>query len=119
MSLAPTISFGFSPSCQKFSCCCCCSGDDDDSHAYPTRSGKFRLQPSMSSKEIKKANERFEQIIRQKLEPLPLDNNAFLERLVTIEGVDLTVSQHNPLTKERLDTVVDKINEVLKEMEIV
>lgn len=118
MTISPTIAFSFVPTCKKFSCCCCCDNSDDDSHAYPTKSGKFQLQGSMSSKEIKKANKRLEQIIRRKLEPLPLDTDEFMRRLVEEEGIDLTVSQHYPLTKERVEEITIKINQILSELTI-
>lgn len=119
MNVAPTVSFSFIPTCHKLSCLCCCGGDsDDEKHAYPNKKGKFVLKPSMSPKEIKKANERFENIIRRKIDPLPLDTDEFLRRLVEEEGIDFEVTVHNPLTKERVDDIVAVINHVLSDMHV-
>lgn len=115
MTIQPTVSFSFVPTCQTFSCFGCCCSDDQ---YYPKKNGKFKPTAYMSDKEVEKANERFRTIIIRKLDPLPLDTNEFLDRLENEEGVSLTVDREHPLTKERLEKTVKAINRVLGEMHV-
>ena len=119
MTIAPTVSFSFVPTCNKFSWCCCGSSTgDDDVYCYPTKKGEFRTQTGMSSKQMKVANRRFKEIIARKLEPLPLDTKEFIRRLEQEEGIDFEVTKHCPLTKERVEDTVQKINAVLRDLHI-
>jgi hypothetical protein len=114
MTIQPTVSFSFIPTCQTFSCFGCCS----DKQYYPKKSGEFKPTAFMTDKELKKANERFKSIIIRKLDPLPLDTDEFLDRLEHEEGISLEVTRENPLTKDRLDQTVKSINRVLHDMHI-
>ncbi|MDC7243678.1 MAG: hypothetical protein PQJ44_07055 [Sphaerochaetaceae bacterium] len=116
MTIQPTVSFSFVPTCQTVSCFCCCCSEDDQ--YYPKRNDKFKPTAYMTDKEVEKANERFRAIIIRKLDPLPLNNDEFLDRLVNEEGVNLEVTRENPLTKERLDKTVKSINKILKDFHI-
>ncbi len=118
MNVTPTVSFSFVPTCRSLSCCCCGSSNDSESHMYPTAKGKFKFVGEMTDLDIEKANERFKEIILRKLDPLPLNNDEFLDRLENEEGISLTVDRQHPLTKERLDRTVNAINKVLRKMQI-
>ncbi len=118
MTIQPTVSFSFVPTCETFSCLCCCCGSDDESLVYPSKKGKFKPVHSMTDKEVRKADERFRAIIIRKIDHLPLDNDEFLDRLENEEGVSLKVDREHPLTKERLKKTVKAINRVLGEMHI-
>lgn len=115
MTIQPTISFSFAPTCQSFRCCCC-SGSEEE--FYPKKSGEFKPMAYMTDKEVEKANERFREIIIRKLDPLPLDNDDFLERLEFEQGVSLKVTRDQPLTRKRLEDTVKVINRMLREMHV-
>lgn len=116
MTIQPTVQFSFVPTCNTFKCCC--FGGSSEDHVYPTKGGKFKPVSHMSDKELKKADERFRTIILRKIDPLPLDNDDFLDRLENEEGISLRVTRENPLTKERLDATVKAINKMLHRMKI-
>lgn len=115
MTIQPTISFSFVPTCQTFRCFGCCSGEDE---YYPKKSGSFKPVAYMTDKEVEKANIRFREIIIRKIDPLPLDNDEFLDRLENEEGITLKVTRENPLTRERLDKTVKSINKMLHQMHV-
>ena len=119
MTIQPTIQFSFVPTCNTFKCCCCCWSDESEvENIYPTKSGKFKPVPYMTDKEVIKADKRFREIILRKIDPLPLDNEEFLDRLENEEGISLRVTRENPLTKERLDRTIKAINKILSHMKI-
>lgn len=118
MTIQPTIQFSFVPTCNTFKCCCFGGGESEGENVYPTRSGKFKPVQHMTDKEVVKADKRFREIILRKIDPLPLDNEEFLDRLENEEGISLRVTRENPLTKARLDRTVKAINEILSHMKI-
>lgn len=117
MTIQPTLSFSFSPTCQSFSCCCF-GGHDSESSLYPNKDGRFKSMNRMTDKEVEIANERFRLIIIRKIDTLPLDNDEFLDRLENEEGISLEVTRECPLTKERLNKTIEAINRIIKHWHI-
>ena len=118
MTIQPTLSFSFVPTCNTFSCCGCLSSSEEGDYAYPMKNGKFRSCMRMTDKEVAIANKRFKEMIIRKLQPLALDVDEFMRRLEEEEGIDFSVSECNPLTKKRVHDTIKKINKVLDQMHI-
>lgn len=100
-------------SCNDCRCCMTKEGSseiDDSVELYVKKDGRIVRLKKHNASAVMKSNERFEKLLREKTEALPMDTDSVVNRLK--ESAD--IAPDKPLTLDKVKKVSSSLDDMIK-----